>query len=182
MRILQRVPGSVLWLIPHNPSDARNLRTGAAARGIDPGRLVFAPRVPLPEHLARHRVTDLFLDTWPCNAHTTVGDALWAGLPLLIRSGRSFASRVAASLLHAIGLPESITHTDGDYEELAVALANDPRRLAALKNKLAANRLTQPLLDCPRFTRHLETAYLAAMERYWRGESPVHLQIGDGNS
>jgi predicted O-linked N-acetylglucosamine transferase (SPINDLY family) len=100
----------------------------------------------------------------------------------LIRSGRSFASRVAASLLHAIGLPELITHTDGDYEELAVALANDPRRLAALKNKLAANRLTQPLLDCPRFTRHLETAYLAAMERYWRGESLVHLQIGDGNS
>ena len=177
MRILQRVPGSVLWLLEDNPVAARNLRAEAAARGIDPGRLVFAPRLPLPEHLARHRVADLFLDTWPCNAHTTASDALWAGLPLLTRPGRSFASRVAASLLHAIGLPELITHTDGDYEELAVALANDRRRLAALKDKLAANRLTQPLFDCPRFTRHLEAAYLAVMERHWRGEAPSHLMI-----
>jgi predicted O-linked N-acetylglucosamine transferase (SPINDLY family) len=177
MRIFQRVPGSVLWLLEDNPAAARNLRAEAAARGIDPGRLVFAPRLPLPEHLARHRVADLFLDTWPCNAHTTASDALWAGLPLLTRPGRSFASRVAASLLHAIGLPELITHTDGDYEELAVALANDPRRLAALKDKLAANRLTQPLFDCPRFTRHLEAAYLAVMERHWRGEAPCHLRI-----
>ena len=154
MRILHRVPGSVLWLLHDNPAAVRNLRAEAAVRRIDPGRLVFATRLPLPEHLARHRVADLFLDTWPCNAHTTASDALWAGLPLLTRPGRSFASRVATSLLHAIGLPELITHTEGDYEELAVALAHDPRRLAALKHKLADNRLTQPLFDCPRFTRH----------------------------
>ena len=177
VRILQRVPGSVLWLYEDNATASTNLRAEAEARGIDPARLVFAQRMPTALHLARHRVADLCIDNWPCNAHTTASDALWAGIPLLTRSGRSFASRVAASLLHAIGLPELITQNDHDYEELAVALAQQPVRLQALKDRLAANRLSYPLFDCPRFTRHLETAYQQAMERHWRGQEPAHINL-----
>ncbi len=172
MRLLRRVPGSVLWLLEDNETAGRHLRAEAAARGVDPTRLVFARRMPLAEHLARHCLADLFVDTWPYNAHTTASDALWAGLPVLTRSGRSFASRVAASLLRAVGLPELITHSDEEYEELAVALAGQPARLRALKEKLWAQRLTHPLFDCERFTRHLESAYVQAMERHWAGAAP----------
>jgi predicted O-linked N-acetylglucosamine transferase (SPINDLY family) len=167
MRLLDRVPSSVLWLLEDNPIAAKNLRAEAIARGVDGDRLVFAKRIPLPQHLARHRVADLFIDTWPCNAHTTASDALWAGLPVLTRSGRSFASRVAASLLNAIGLPELITQSEQDYEELAVALAQDSERLQALKKRLSINRTTYPLFNCKRFTKNLESAYYQVMERHW---------------
>jgi hypothetical protein len=133
--------------------------------------------MPIAQHLARHRLADLFIDTWPYNAHTTASDALWAGLPVLTRTGNSFASRVAASLLKAIGLPELITDNDHDYEELAVALAQDPVRLRRLKDKLAANRLTYPLFDCKRFTGHLEQAYQHVMQRYWAGLTPGHFDL-----
>jgi predicted O-linked N-acetylglucosamine transferase (SPINDLY family) len=165
MRILRNVQGSVLWLLEDSDRAAANLRREAEARGVAPARLVFAPRMSLPEHLARQTLADLFLDTSPCNAHTTASDALWAGLPLLTRSGESFAARVGASLLSAVGLPELITTTEAQYEALAIELARDPARLAVLRARLAGNRLSAPLFDTPRFTRHLESAYLQMHQR-----------------
>ena len=160
MRILKKVDGSVLWLSENNPTANANLRQEALNRGIDPQRLVFAPRMPLvAEHLARHRAADLFLDTLPYNAHTTASDALWAGLPVLTCMGESFASRVAASLLSALDLPELITQTQEEYEALAIELASKPEQLSAIKQKLDRNRLTKPLFDTPLFTRHIEDAY-----------------------
>jgi predicted O-linked N-acetylglucosamine transferase (SPINDLY family) len=177
MRILARTPGSVLWLLEDNETAAANLKKEAAARGIAPGRLVFAKRLPLAEHLARHRCADLFLDTLPYNAHTTASDALWAGLPVLTSLGGTFAGRVAASLLHAIGLPELITASLPDYEELAVELASNPGKLAGIKQKLVDNRLTTPLFDTARFTRHIEAAFSAIYARYCAGSTPDHIVI-----
>lgn len=177
MRILQAVDGSVLWLLEDNAAAARNLRAEASKSGIDAARLIFAPRLPLPEHLARQRCADLFLDTLPFNAHTTASDALWAGLPVLTKIGTTFAGRVAASLLHAIGLPELITGSREAYEMEAIALANNPARLAALKRKLDANRLRTPLFDTEAFTRHLEAAFGAIYERHHAGLAPDHLRL-----
>jgi predicted O-linked N-acetylglucosamine transferase (SPINDLY family) len=165
MRILQRVEGSVLWLL----AGSENLRREAQARGVSGRRLVFAGRMDLPEHLARLRLADLFLDTLPYNAHTTASDALWAGLPVLTCLGESFAGRVAASLLNAVGLPELITHSREQYE----ALACDPRRLGELRARLAENRSRAPLFDTALFTRHLEDAYL----QMYRREQPEHLFV-----
>lgn len=162
MRLLLQVPGSVLWLMSRSERSQRNLRASAQAAGIDPDRLVFAQRVPrVEDHLARYRVADLFLDTHPYNAHSTAADALLAGLPVLTCSGQSFPSRVAGSLLQAAGLPELVTHTVADYEQLALALARDPDRLAALKARLMERQCDSALFDVDAFTRHLETAYLA---------------------
>gem|GEM_PF-131103 len=169
MRLLRQLEGSVMWLLEDNPWAAENLREQAQRQGVDPQRLIFAKRVPLAEHLARHRLADLFLDTWPYNAHTTASDALWAGLPVVTYCGGSFAARVGASLLEAIGLPELITTTQQDYEALALALALDPERLGRLRQKLAANRLTEPLFDCQRFTKHLELAYEQIVQRHHQG-------------
>ena len=159
MRLLQRVEGSVLWLFQDNATAAENLEKEAVARGVDANRLIFAERMPLAEHLARHRCADLFLDAWFCNAHTTASDALWAGLPLVTKIGDTFASRVAASLLTAMGMPELIAVTPQAYEELAYELAMNPAKLKFLKSKLEQNRHTAPLFDTPRFTRNLERAY-----------------------
>jgi len=141
-------------------------------------RLLFANRLPPAEHLARHNQADLFLDTFPYNAHTTASDALWAGLPVLTMMGQSFASRVAASLLNAIGLPELITNTPEEYEALAIALARNPQKLADIKLKLANNRLTTPLFDTPLFTKNLEAAYIKMYERYQADLQPEHISIG----
>jgi predicted O-linked N-acetylglucosamine transferase (SPINDLY family) len=177
MRALRQNPGSVLWLLEANAGAAANLRREAKARGIEPERLVFAPRLPLAQHLARHGHADLFLDTWPYNAHTTASDALWAGLPVLTCAGETFASRVAGSLLTAIGLPELITHSLPEYEAAAMRLARDPSELAGLRRRLAKNRLTAPLFDSERFTRHLEKAYGMMWERYVSGEAPQHIEV-----
>ncbi len=172
MRLLHVVEGSVLWLLGDNKSAERNLRMEAQACGIDPARLVFASRLPLEGHLARYRVADLFLDTLPVNAHTTASDALWAGLPVVTRLGQSFAGRVAASLLNAIGLSELVTHSIEDYAALALRLAKDPSLLAGYRNQLAKNRLTHPLFDTDRFRRHIEASYLQMWEIWQRGEQP----------
>ena len=157
MRLLAQVPGSVLWLVSRGENTQRNLRREAQARGVHPDRLVFAQRVPLVEdHLARYRQADLFLDTHPYNAHTTAADALMAGLPVVTYMGNSFPSRVAGSLLHAIGMPELIADTLAGYEALALQLATDPARLTATKAKVAANRLTHALFDTDGFCRKLE--------------------------
>jgi predicted O-linked N-acetylglucosamine transferase (SPINDLY family) len=176
-RILKAVNASVLWLLEDNPAAAINLQKEAALRGVDPTRLVFAKRMDLPEHLARHKAADLFLDTLPYNAHTTASDALWAGLPVLTCTGESFASRVAASLLNAIGLPELVTQTQGQYELLAIELATNPDKLKNIKAKLERNRMTTPLFDTQLFTKHLEEAYTNMYERYQADLEPEHFYI-----
>ncbi len=177
MRLLRQVEGSVLWLLEDNPVAARNLRQEAQVRGVAAERLVFARRLPLADHLARHRAADLFIDTLPYNAHTTASDALWAGLPVLTCMGEAFASRMAASLLNAIDLPELITTTPQQYEALAVELATQPQRLQQIKHKLERNRLTAPLFDTPLFTRNIEAAYTRIYERYHSGLPPDHIHV-----
>ena len=172
MRLVTAVPGSVIWLLEDNSAMPGNLKRAAAARGVDPGRIVFAPRVAPPAHLARHRLADLFLDTLPYNAHTTASDALWAGLPVVTCLGPQFDGRVAASLLTAVGLPELVTHSWEAYEALALALARDPLRLAALRVRLGANRLSSPLYDTDLFRRHIEWAYLRMVEIARAGGAP----------
>jgi predicted O-linked N-acetylglucosamine transferase (SPINDLY family) len=159
MRLLQQIPGSVLWLLESPAAD--NLRAEAKARGVDTGRLVFAPRLPPGQHLARHQLADLFLDTLPYNAHTTCSDALWAGLPVVTCYGNAFHGRVAASLLKAIDLPELVTTRPQDYEALALELAKNPALLKATREKLARNRTTTALFDSERFRKGIEAAYAA---------------------
>jgi predicted O-linked N-acetylglucosamine transferase (SPINDLY family) len=175
MRILTAVESSVLWLFEDNAKAADNLRREAAERGVAPERLVFARRLPTAEHLARHRCADLFLDTLPYGAHTTASDALWTCLPVVTCLGETFAGRVGASLLHAIGLPELVTATPTAYEHLAIALARDPQRLTAIRAKLAIHRLRTPLYDTEQFTRDIEAAYAAMVERQRAGLAPDHI-------
>jgi predicted O-linked N-acetylglucosamine transferase (SPINDLY family) len=153
MRLLAQVPGSVVWLSHTEGEPVVNLRREAEARGIDPGRLVFAPRVTLPEHLARHRHADVLLDTTPFNAVTTANDALWMGLPVVTCPGESMVSRASAGQLHAIGLPELATASLADYEALALRLAQNPRELATLRARLAANRTRIRSSTWPRWRR-----------------------------
>ena len=177
MRLLHQVEGSVLWLLVTNEGAERNLRKEAQRRGIDPSRLVFAGRLPPAEHLARHRLADLFLDTLPYNAHTTASDALWVGLPVLTCKGQAFAGRVAASLLHAVGIPELITSNLEDYQTLALKLARDPALLAEIKAKLVRHRNTYPLFNTERFARHIEAAYTTMWETWQRGEAPKSFSV-----
>jgi predicted O-linked N-acetylglucosamine transferase (SPINDLY family) len=177
MRLLQRVENSVLWLLEDNVSANLNLRREARMRDVDPARLIFAPRIPSAKNVARQRLADLFLDTLPMNAHATASDALWAGLPVLTCLGSIFRSRVAASLLHAVGLPELATGSLAEYEELALALAHDAPRLNAIKANLARNRNTAPLFDTPRFTRYLEAAYTAMWQRSREGLPPAAFSV-----
>lgn len=175
MRLLGKVSHGVLWLLETGPLVGRNLRREAATRGIDPDRLVFAPIKPMAEHLARHRHADLFLDTLPCNAHTTASDALWAGLPVVTCAGETFAGRVAGSLLTAIGMPELITGSRAAYEALTLELAQNPQRLAGLRDKLAANR--GGLLDMSAYARHIETAYSTMWETWRAGRPPAGFSV-----
>jgi protein O-GlcNAc transferase len=178
MRLLNAIPGSVLWLLRDNADAERNLCNEAAARGTDPVRLVFADRLAPDEHLARHRLADLFLDTLPYNAHTTSSDALWAGLPVLTCRGETFAARVAASLLNAVGLPELVTNSLDDYESLALRLATDDSLRHRFVERLDENRLAYPLFDAERFRRHIEAAYETMWGFWQRGESPRSFSVG----
>lgn len=177
IRILKQVEGSVLWLLEENARAAGNLAREAGLRGCNPERLIFAKRLPLSEHLARYRLADLFLDTLPCNAHTTASDALWAGLPVLTCMDQAFASRVAASLLNAIRLPELVASTQAGYEARAIELATNPEKLGQMAQRLAHNRDTTPLFDTPRFIRHLERAYTEMYERYQADLPPDHIHV-----
>jgi len=176
-RILKQVPGSVLWLLEDNVLAKANLIQEAQSRGLSEDRIVFAGRLDLPEHLARHRLADLFIDTLPCNAHTTASDALWVGLPVLTTLGETFAGRVAASLLSAIDMPELITKNLDEYEALAIDLAGNPEKLKALKEKLKQKRFTTPLFNTQLSTNHIESAYIKMYERYQAGLPPEYLQI-----
>jgi protein O-GlcNAc transferase len=173
MSLLKAIPGSALWLLDGNRFAPPNLRREAEARGVPAERLVFAPKAPLPDHLARHRLADLFLDTFPVNAHTTASDALWGGCPVLTIAGQTFASRVAGSLLRAIGLPELITTSLEEYEGVALRLAREPRNLLALRERLAVNRQTSGLFDGARFARKVEKAYRTMWEIHSAGEAPA---------
>jgi len=172
MRVLAAVPDSVLWLIETGEDTKLNLRREASSRGIDPDRLVFAPKMPLADHLARHRLADVFLDTLPVNAHTTASDALWAGLPVVTCLGNSFVGRVGASLLNAVGLSDLITSSLEEYEELALKLALNPDLIRDAKERLHRNRLTTPLFDIVKYTRHLEDAFDHMIQRWRSGEPP----------
>jgi len=177
MRLLRADDASVLWLFAGNPAATENLRKEAGRRGVAPGRLIFAPRLELPDHLARHRLADLFLDTFYCNAHTTASDALWAGLPVVTRIGDAFAGRVAASLLRALDLPELIAPTDAEYEALALRLSQNPVQLAAIREKLARHRTSRALFDAAGFAADIETAYRAMWERHQAGLSPDRIVV-----
>lgn len=178
MRLLSAVPGSVLWLFKGNDFVRPALESEAHARGVDPARIVWAERFGHANHLERHRHADLFLDTFHYNAHTTCSDALWAGLPVLTLAGTTLASRVGASLLHAIGMPELITHTVEEYESAPRRLAASPAEVAQLRQRLQSNRGTAPLFDAPRFAKNIEAAYQAMWERLCDGLEPDHLQVG----
>jgi protein O-GlcNAc transferase len=177
MRVLKATGGSVLWLLEDNPTAAQNLRKEAQIRGVDPERLVFAARMKLDEHLARHRAADLFLDTLPFNAGATGSAALWSGLPLLTQIGESFVARYGASLLNAMDLPELITNTREEYEAGAIELANNPLRLSEIKKKLEQNRETSPLFNGKLFARHIESAYAEIHRRHLCKEKPDHIYV-----
>jgi protein O-GlcNAc transferase len=172
MRLLRQVEGSVLWLLQTSEAATRNLCDAANARGVDPSRLVFAPKAEISRHLARHRLADLFLDNLPVNAHTAASDALWVGLPVLTCMGESFIGRVAASLLGAVGLPELVTRSLDEYEALALKLATDPMLIASIRQKLDAGRKTSPLFDTDRLRRQIEHAYMTMWDIAQRGEPP----------
>lgn len=177
MGLLARTPGSVLWLLKTHDAAAANLRQRAAEHGVDPSRLVFAPPLDLPLHLARLQLADLSLETLPCNAHTTASDALWAGVPHITCMGHSFASRVGASLLNAVGMPELVTSSLESYAGLAQSLLQAPERLAALRERLRAARDDAPLFDTAGFAGRLERAFLAMHARHARGLPPSDFDV-----
>jgi predicted O-linked N-acetylglucosamine transferase (SPINDLY family) len=179
MELLKAVPGSVLWLLEGNRFAPANLRREAEARQVAGERLIFAPRKPLPEHLARHRLADLFLDTFPVNAHTTASDALWVGCPVLTIAGETFVSRVAGSLLRTVGLPELVARSLDEYQAMALRLARDPELLAGLRSRLEANRNTSRLFDAGRFARGIEQAYLTMWEIHASGQPPRAFTVSE---
>jgi len=173
--LLHAVPGSVLWLLQWNANVQTRLTAAARERGIAPERLVFAPLLPLQEHLSRLACADIYLDAWPCNAHTTAGEALWVGLPVVTVRGATFAQRVAASLLHQVGLDELVCDSAAGYVEQVLALAADAPRRAALRTHLAAQRSTSPLFDGVAFARDIEALYRRMWARAVAGLPPEHL-------
>lgn len=177
MRILQRAPNSVLWLLKPDQATADNLCREAQARGVDPRRLAFAPKAPQAEHLARHRHADLFLDTLVVNALTTASDALFMDCPVITCPGATFVARGAGSILRGLEMPELITENPGAYEELAVQIASDPSRLQRLKQKIASKRRTAPLFDSSRYARHLDAAYAGMWRQYQSGEGPTPFAV-----
>lgn len=176
MRILSRVPNSVLWFLKANAVVTKNLREEALAAGIDPARLIFAPRLPAEQHLARYVQADLFLDTLFYNAHTTASDAIWGGCPLVTVLGKTFPARVAASILRAAGLPELVTSTLQEYEDLAIRIGLDQDFARSLRKKAEAARAA-PIFDSPRFTRHLEWAFDRMWDTYVQGQAPASFDV-----
>ena len=177
MNLLKKVKGSVLWLLVENSTARENLKKEAAKRNIDESRIIFAKIMPLADHLARHRCADLFIDTFPYTAHTTCSDALWAGLPVVTRIGNSFASRVSASLLNAIGLPELISHSEKEFENLALELANDKDKLEKIKIKLEKNKISKSLFNTEIYTKNIESSYRTIYDRYSNNLSAEDIEI-----
>ena len=166
MKILKKIEGSVLWLIKDSNEGANNLKKEANKRGINPDKIIFAKRMTISEHLARHKMADLFIDTFPYTAHTTCSDALWSGLPVITLMGQSFASRLSGTLLNAVGLNELIATTEKDYEDLIINLAKDSNQLKIIKNKLEKNKINQPIFNTKLYTKKIESAYKEIYKRY----------------
>jgi predicted O-linked N-acetylglucosamine transferase (SPINDLY family) len=175
--ILAQAPRAVLWMLAWNPHAQANLTRELQARGVGPERVFWAPKQNLAQHIARLRAADLFLDTWPCNAHTTASEALWAGVPVLTVPGPTFASRVAASLVAACGLPDLAAPDETSYIALAAALANEPATLAGLKQHLETQRLALPLFDTNRYVRDYEALLVRMFEQAEAGLAPEHLLV-----
>ena len=172
--MLKKIDGSVLWLLKNSNEGANNLKKESQKRGVDPNRIIFAEKLSQPDHLARHKLADLFIDTFPYSAHTTCSDALWSGLPIITRMGESFASRVGGSILSAIGLKELITKTEKEYEDLAINLASNSKVLKNIKKKLIKNKTNKPLFDTKLYTSNIESAYIKVYENY-------HLKLNKKN-
>ena len=181
-RMLRQLPGSVLWLLQWNDQSPAQLRAEAEARGVDASRLFFAPRVGAKEHMSRLALADVFIDTWPCNAHTTASDALWAGVPLVTYAGHTFASRVAASLLNDVGLPELITTTLAEYEAKVMQLATNPAQRQTIRDHLVQSRETAPLFDSQSYTRDFGQLLWAMAERWSQGQPCDHISLIDGTT
>tara|TARA_B100000700_G_C14828256_1_gene753262 strand:- start:123 stop:962 length:840 start_codon:yes stop_codon:yes gene_type:complete len=177
MKLLKRIDNSVLWLLEENQTASSNLKKEAEKKGIKSDRIIFAKRMAQPEHLARHKLADIFVDTFPYNAHTTCSDALWSNLPVITLTGQSFASRVGASILNAIDLKELITTTEEEYENLLFKLATDKEELEKIKNKLKKNKIKKPLFDTKLYTKNLETAYTKIYEIYNSGSEVKNINI-----
>ena len=177
MKILKQVKGSVLWLLEDNPTATNNLKLEANKRNIDSARIIFAKRTKMSDHLARHKVADLFIDTLPYNAHTTASDGLWVGLPFLTLVGDTFASRVGASMLKAIGLPELITYSENEYKNKAIEIATNPVLLKKIKKKLEKNKLSKPLFDAKLFTKNVESAYTKIYKNYIKNKNLQNIEI-----
>ncbi len=177
MKLLKNNKNSILWLLEDNPTSCKNLRLEASLEGIKSERIIFAKRIPVDEHLLRHKVADLFIDTFPYTAHTTCSDSLWAGLPVLTYIGESFASRVAASLLNAIDLPELIASSKNEYEAMAIKIMNDPNYLKEIKTKLEKNKLEKPLFNTKLFTKHLEMAFTKMQQRFNENKKLENIEI-----
>jgi predicted O-linked N-acetylglucosamine transferase (SPINDLY family) len=176
-RLLDAVPGSVLWLLDTRDNAGANLRQEAQRRGVDPGRVIFAPTLPYSGHLGRLQLADLVLDVFPYGSHTTASDALWCGVPVVTKIGEIFASRVSASLLNAAGLPELVTTSDNDYFTLALRLAMQPGEIGCLRDRIVATRMSVPLFDTVRFTRDLERLYDEIWKQAMRGKrEPITLE------
>lgn len=177
MRLLQQTPNSLLWLVASNSWVEKNLRQEAEARGVDNTRIFFVPKLALADYLANYRLADLVLDTYPYNSGTTASNALWAGCPMITCAGDNFVSRQAGSLLINVGVPELVTHSLAEYEALALALARDPARLTAIRQRIQENVLSAPLFNAPRFTRHLELAYEGMWQRFRSNQQPDHIIV-----
>jgi predicted O-linked N-acetylglucosamine transferase (SPINDLY family) len=177
MRVLNKFSDCVLWLLQDNLRAVENLKLEASRRGVDPARLVFAPRMRNDEHLARHQLADLFMDTFPCNAHTTASDALWAGLPMVTCAGETFASRVAASLLTTMDMPDCVTYDLVSYEQKIVSLLEQSQSLQVLRERVASGRTQSPLFDTSAIARQLEEAYKLMMQRYEMELLPVDFDV-----
>ncbi len=177
MRLLKKIDGSVLWLLKNSEEGAKNLKKEAYKRGIEPNRIIFAEKIGIPEHLARHKLADLFIDTFPYNAHTTCSDALWVGLPVITLMGQSFASRVGASLLNAIGLKGLIAKTEKEYENLAIKLATKSEILKKTKKKLEKNKTTQSLFNTKLYTLNIELAYTKIYKNYHSNLPEKNIEI-----
>jgi predicted O-linked N-acetylglucosamine transferase (SPINDLY family) len=177
MQILTKTPNSLLWLVDNGEATTTNLKKEAVSRGVDPGRIIFAKNIPIPEYLARFKLADLFLDTYPYNAGTVGSDALRMGLPLLTLCGNTFSSRMAASLLHAVNLDDLIAQSQDEYESLAVSMYEDNVKYSSIKTRLLEILPRSNLFNIERFTRSIETAFEDIYEHYQTGESPRHFII-----
>jgi len=177
MKILKQVKGSVLWLLEDNLTATNNLKLEANKRDVDDKRIIFAKRMNMADHFARHRAADLFIDTLPYNAHTTASDGLWVGLPFLTLVGDTFASRVGASMLNAIGLPELITYSENEYKNKAIEIAKNPILLRAIKKKLEKNKFSKPLFNVKLFTKNIESAYTKIYKNYIKNQKIENIEI-----